>query len=145
MSRSEKVGGELLDLNFETRYQANKAALLKEAQTFGLAFLGDGATVRRIALLDILAMCANTLPITVSIQDCTTHMQDGGKKDASYIASLFSNEVIRFDPQSSFTDVFFFDRASNVQKAGQILMAKFPHTFFASMAESMLYPSSFHP
>jgi hypothetical protein len=56
-------------------------------------------------------------------------MQDGGKKDASYIASLFAAEVIKFDPQSSFTDVFFFDGASNVQKAGQILMAKFPRTF----------------
>ncbi len=129
MSRSEKIGGELLDLNFETRYQANKAALLKEAQTFGLAFLGDGATVRRMALLNILAMCAGTPPITVSIQECTTHMQDGGKKDASYIASLFSDEVIKFDPQSSFTDGFFFNGASNVQKAGQILMAMFPCTF----------------
>ncbi len=76
----KKIGGELLDLNFETRYQANKAALLKKAQTLGLAFLGDGATVRRMALLKILAMCANTPPITVWIQDCTTHMQDGGKK-----------------------------------------------------------------
>jgi hypothetical protein len=118
-----------LDLNFETRYPANKAALLKEAQTFGLAFFGDGATVRRMALLKILAMCANTPPIIVSIQDSTTHMQDGGKKDASYIASLFSNEVIKFDPQSSFTDVFFFDGASNLQKAGKILMAKFPRTY----------------
>ncbi len=70
----------MLDLNFEIRYQANKAALLKEAQTFGLAFLGDGATVRRMALLNILAMCADTPPITVSIQDCTMHIQDGGKK-----------------------------------------------------------------
>ncbi len=76
----KKFGGELLDLNFETRYQANKTALLKEAQTFGLAFLGYGATVRRMALLNILAMCADTPPITVFIQDCTPHMQDGGKK-----------------------------------------------------------------
>ncbi len=87
-----------MDLNFETRYQANKAALLKEAQTIGLAFLGDGATVKRMALLNILAMCADTPPTTVSIQDCTMHMQDCGKKDASYIASLFANEVIKFDP-----------------------------------------------
>ncbi len=52
------------------------------------------------------------------------------EKDASYIASLFATEVIKFDPQSSFTDVFFFDGASNVQKAGQLLMAKFPRTFY---------------
>jgi len=29
----------------------------------------------------------------------------------------------------SLTDLFFFDGASNVQKAGQVLMAKFPRTF----------------
>jgi hypothetical protein len=124
-----KIGGELLDLNFETRYNANKEALLKEAKIFGLAFLGDGATVKRMALMNILGMCADTPPITVSIQDCTKHMQDGGKKDASYIARLFEEEVNKFDPTHSFTDVFFFDGASNVQKAGQILMAKFPRTF----------------
>ena len=73
-----KIGGELLDLNFETRYNANKEALLKDAKIFGLAFLGDGATVKRMALMNILAMCADTPPITVSIQDCTKHMQDGG-------------------------------------------------------------------
>ena len=78
-----KIGGELLDLNFETRYNANKEALLKEAKIFGLAFLGDGATVKRMALMNILGMCADTPPITVSIQDCTKHMQDGGKEDAS--------------------------------------------------------------
>ena len=102
-----KIGGELLDLNFEIRDNANKEALLKEAKTFGLAFLGDGATVKRMELMNILGMCADTPPITVSIQDCTKHMQDGGKKDASYIASLFQEEVNKFDPTCSFTDVFF--------------------------------------
>ena len=29
----------------------------------------------------------------------------------------------------TFTDLFFFDGASNVQKAGQVLMAMFPRTF----------------
>ncbi len=63
-----------MDLNFETRYNANKEALLKEVKTFGLAFLGDGATIKRMALLNIIGMCADTPPIIVSIQDCTKHM-----------------------------------------------------------------------
>ena len=65
-------------------------------------------------------------------------MVDGGKKDASYIARLFEEEVNKFDPTHSFTDVFFFDLASNVQKAGQILMAKFPHTFCFHGGEHLL-------
>jgi hypothetical protein len=56
-------------------------------------------------------------------------MEEGGKKDAQYIAGLFEGKVLEYDPQLLCTDVFYFDGASNVQKAGEILMAKFPHSF----------------
>ena len=36
---------------------------------------------------------------------------------------------MEYNPNMSLTDIFFFDGASNVQKAGQVLMAKFPCTF----------------
>jgi hypothetical protein len=35
---------------------------------------------------------------------------------------------VEYDPKMSLTDIFFFDGASYVQKAGQVLMAKFPRT-----------------
>ena len=41
----KKIGGELLDLNYANIYQQNKAELLKFLKVFGLAFLGDGATI----------------------------------------------------------------------------------------------------
>jgi len=116
-SRS-KIGGELLDLNFETVYKANKEALLKDASVFGLAFLGDGATIKRMPLMNILGMCAGTPPLTISIQDCTDHMEEGGKKNAEYIAEMFEAKVNEYDAGNLLTDVFFFDGASNVQKAG---------------------------
>ena len=34
-----KIGGELLDLNYETTYKSNKEKLLKEASIFDLLFL----------------------------------------------------------------------------------------------------------
>ena len=46
-----------------------------------------------------------------------------------YVASLFEEKVDEFDPQNQLTDVFFFDGASNVQKAGELLMAKYPRSF----------------
>ena len=67
--------------------------------------------------------------MTVSIQDCTKHMAEGGKKDASYIAELFEAKVLEYDPDQLCTDVFFFDGASNVQTGGLVLMAKFPRAF----------------
>jgi hypothetical protein len=84
--KRKQIGGPLLDLNFQTKYNDNKTNLLKGADLFGLSFLGDGATVKRMPLMNILAACADTPPITVSIQYCTKHLQQGGKKDASYIA-----------------------------------------------------------
>ncbi len=47
----------------------------------------------------------------------------------SYIASLFEEKVGEYNPRNVNKDVFFFDGASNVQKAGEVLMAKFPHSF----------------
>ena len=41
-------------------------------------------------------------------------MEEGGKKDAQYIAGLFEGKVLEYDPQLLCTDVFYFDGASNV-------------------------------
>jgi hypothetical protein len=86
----KQIGGDLLDLNYANVYEQNKADLLKFAKVFGLAFLGDGATIHQMALMIILAMSAAFPPMTISIQDCTKHMAEGGKKDALYIADLLT-------------------------------------------------------
>ncbi len=96
---------------------------------FGLGFLGNGATVKRMPLMNIIALCANTPPITISIHDCTKHMQKGGRKDATYVVGLFEDKVREQNTSDTLTNVFFFDGASNVQKEGEILVAKFPHSF----------------
>lgn len=56
-------------------------------------------------------------------------MAEGGKKDASYIADLFEEKVLEYDPQRIYTDVFYLDGAANVQKAADVLMARFPRSF----------------
>ena len=80
-------------------------------------------------LMNILAMSGATPPMTISIQDCTKHMAEGWKKDASHIADLFDKKVMEYNPPKTFTDVFYFDGASNAQKAGEVLMARFPCSF----------------
>ena len=69
--------------------------------------------------MNVLAMSGTTSPVTVGILDCTTHMAEGGKKDAPYILGIFEEKVMEYDPNMSLTDIFFFDGASNVQKAGR--------------------------
>ena len=74
-------------------------------------------------------MNGTTPPMTISIQDCMKHMAEGGKNDASYVADLFEEKVLEYDPLKICTIVFYFDGTLNVQKAGEVLMARFPHTF----------------
>jgi hypothetical protein len=81
-----KIGGELLDLNYESTYKSIKDKLLKEASVFGLSFLGDGTTIKRMPLMNVLAMSATVPPVTIAITDCSAHMEEGGKKDAVYVA-----------------------------------------------------------
>ena len=57
----------------------------------------------------ILAMSGAFPPMTISIQDCTKHMAEGGKKDALYIVDLFDKKVMEYDPLKTCTDVFYFD------------------------------------
>jgi hypothetical protein len=82
------IGGELLDINYENTYNLNKAELIREARVFGFVWMGDGATIHKMPLLNILALNGTTPPMTVSIHDCTKHMEAGGKKDATFIAEL---------------------------------------------------------
>jgi hypothetical protein len=50
----------------------------------------------------------------------------GREEDALYIADLFDQKVMEYNPLKTCTDVFYFDGASNVQKAGEVSMARFP-------------------
>jgi hypothetical protein len=79
--------------------------------------------------MNILAMSGTFPPMMISIQDCTKHMADGGKKDALYIANLFDKKVMEYNPLTTCTDVFYFDEASKAQKAGEVLMARLPCSF----------------
>jgi hypothetical protein len=95
----KKVCGELLDINYENTYSLNKAELIKEAKVFGFAWMGDGVTIHKMPLMNILALNGTIAPMTVLIHDCTMHMEEGGKKDAPYITKQFEGKVTKYDPQ----------------------------------------------
>ncbi len=86
--------------------------------------------------MNILAVCADTPPITVSIQDCTKHLQQGGKKDASYIAEIFDDIVKEFDPNGTLTDAFFLMALLMSRRAVQFWWPSIL-THSAFMGESM--------
>ncbi len=58
----------------------NKDMILKKATVFGYGWLGDGASIKRMFLLNMLIMCGGEAPVTVSVCDCTDHTVDGNKR-----------------------------------------------------------------
>ena len=60
-----------------------------EAEIFGLLFLGDGATISRFPLLNILAYAKNIPVAVLEIVDCHGHLADDNKKDGTFICNPF--------------------------------------------------------
>ncbi len=131
------VAGELLDLNYRTYMEKNMELLKQDAEYYGVAFFGDGATVKKKALLNILASGIHLPSACLEIVDCAGHMELGGKKDAKFIANCFLPFLEQFEAHKPNTvDLALFDGASNVQKAGEILAAISPE-FQSFMVQNM--------
>ena len=134
-----KVAGELLDLNYEIYQKKMFDGLLKEASVYGISFFGDGATVRKSPLINILASSVH-LPVgCLSIVDCSGHLESDGRKDATYICNLFLPHITKMEVEApKSTDLVIFNGASNVQKAGLLLEAQFPHLSVIHGAEHVI-------
>ena len=115
------VSGKLLDLNYKERVGVLKHRLQSAAEIFGLAGYGDGATIKKIPLMNIMVSGAEEPCATLDIVDCSRHLAAGGKKDATYIANLFLPHLQELDPKKEIFDLMLFDGASNVQAAGDVL------------------------
>jgi hypothetical protein len=120
------VGGALLELNYKTYLDRQYQQLMTDANYYGLCLYGDGATVHKMPLTNILGSGAHLTTAVLEIVDCTGHLEDGGKKSATYIAQLFMPHMEILDPDKTVVDLLYFDGASNVQKAGDIICARYP-------------------
>ena len=133
------VAGSLLDVNYDAYIKKNNEEVMKEANVYGLSFYGDGATVKKMPLINILVAGAHMTTHVLDIVDCTSHLEGGGKKDARYIASLFRQHIDSFKSETSnICDVIFFDGASNVQKGGQVIQATYPRIEVLHGAEHVI-------
>ena len=80
----------------------------------GILFLGDGATISRISLLNILVSGKNHPVAVLQLVDCQGHLADVGEKYGSFICTIFLYHIWKIDPHMSIIDVVMFDEASNV-------------------------------
>ena len=77
-------------------------------------------------MVNILGARVHKAATVLDIVDCTKHMSEGGVKSVPFIADLFWDEMEVLDPNHELIDLLFFDGASNMQKAGEIIAARNP-------------------
>ena len=112
------ISKDLLDVIHDQNMEKNLILIEKESEIFGLLFLGDGATISIVPLLNILVSGKN-LPVAVlELVDCQGHLADGGENNGIFICNIFLEHIRKIDPHKSITDFFMFDGASNFQLAG---------------------------
>jgi hypothetical protein len=67
--------------------------------------MGDGATIKRMPLVDKLASSVNAPAAVLEIADCVGHIETGGKKACCLIARLCLKHFQRIDPNKRLIDV----------------------------------------
>jgi hypothetical protein len=73
------IGGKYLDALHQINWREQMKTLLSEATIFGITTFGDGATIKTIPLLNVLAAGVSNLFALLNIVDCTDHLARGGK------------------------------------------------------------------
>ena len=83
-SNRKLISKDLLAVIHDQNMERNLSLIEKESDIFGLLFLGDGATISRISLLDIL-VSGNNLPVAVlELSGCQGHLSDDGGKYVTF-------------------------------------------------------------
>jgi hypothetical protein len=67
----QQIATDLLKLNYDTYLNNNKEHLIKDINVFGLNYYGDGATVKKMPLINILASGAYLQTALLEIVDAT--------------------------------------------------------------------------
>ena len=83
----------------------------KEAEIFGLLFLGDGATISGCPLLNILAFGENISFAVLGIVDCQGNLSYGNRKDRTLTINQFLNHMKEIYPSKELSDIVMFDGA----------------------------------
>ena len=80
----------------------NISMIKKEAEIFGLLFLGDGATISRCTLLNILDYAKKWQVAILEIVNCQGHLADGNKKYGTFICNQFLSHMKEIDPTKNY-------------------------------------------
>ena len=101
---------------------------MKNANVFGLSLFGDGATIKRIPMINVMCAGVYNTAAVLDVVDTT-----GKKKDAFYQANLFLEHVDALEKEFIQTypgnegavNLTIFDGAKSIQNAGLLMSQKY--------------------
>mmetsp|Transcript_4529 Transcript_4529/g.9435 ORF Transcript_4529/g.9435 Transcript_4529/m.9435 type:complete len:217 (-) Transcript_4529:1547-2197(-) len=108
-----------------------------DAELFGLTAMGDGATICKYPLTNVLFAGGYEHQALIDVIDSSDHMAAGGVKDARYIASKIMPLMENIDPKKELFDMVVFNGAANVQKAGRVIAVRFPKVIVCKGTEQI--------
>ncbi len=128
------MSGTLLDGLYVTNYDEMMRTLLFKSRIFGVTIFGDSATITNTPLIKILVASPNNPSALLEIVDCTNQMAIGGKKDATYLASVVrpyltvmkAHANTRHQKHQAVVDLVQYDGTNNVQLSSRILARHHP-------------------
>jgi len=122
----DKISGEFLEMLHNQYVEKCHEKLKINVMFNGLSIMGDGATIKKSPLMNYLVSSPECPVFVAKILDATPHLIKGGNKNCEYIERSIRPILQQLDPTKKLFDVAFFDGATNVQKAGQLLAELYP-------------------
>jgi hypothetical protein len=128
------MSGPLLDGLYISNYDEMMRTLLLESRIFGVTIYCGSTTITNTPLINMLAASTNNPSALLEIVDCTNQMAIGGKKDATYLASVVrpfittinAHANTRHQKHQAVVDLVQYDGANNVQLSSKILARHHP-------------------
>ena len=131
-----QVAGPLLRLLYDELQSMQLEDLWKDDELFKHGYYLDGATIKTVPFLNVMASGPYNHKAVMDIIDCTDHMAEGGMKDATYVADKMKPTIEKVGSRNAV--LFAFDGAYNVQKAGAMLEVSYPWATTIHAAEHVV-------
>ena len=110
-----KICGDLLKANYVV-YQCDQLyKLLINVEIFGLGIFGDGTTVVKVPMINLLTCLADNLSCILDVVDCTDHVARENTKGVFFIFKQMLPHMHQIDSEKNLFDLIAFDGAANVQ------------------------------
>ena len=139
------INGDLLYTLYTKKLLDNMSSLLKKSRDFGISVFGDGATILKVPMMNVLGADVNNPFAVLDIINCNQHCAKGNEKNAKYISALIKCIIEKIEEtvdmgqnHLGIAGIVLLNNESHVWNAGNILSKRFPCSSVAHGVEHIV-------